>query len=281
MTATHWRTGFRSHDPAPWAPEPAIVNDGAGRPTQTTVRAVSRALALLRAFTPARPQLGLAEAAQAAALDKGTARRLLLTLIEAGLVRQEPHTQRYALTLRVVELAAAVQTGGLREEARPVMARLAGETGATVFLSVADGPGALCLERVHGHDPVRVQWWGVGSHLPWNCGAGPRLLLAFMDPAEAAAALRQPRALTPQSETDMARLRDHLAAVRARGFEVTVDDVVVGLAAIAVPVRDADGRIAAALSLGGLSNVLLGADGGPRWLDRLHAAATEISSHLR
>ncbi len=245
-----------------------------------TVRAVSRALALLRAFTPERPRLSLAEAALAAALDKGTARRLLLTLMEAGLVRQDPATQRYALSLQVLALAAAVQTGGLREEARPVMLRLAGETGATVFLSVADRPGALCLERVHGHDPVQVQWWAVGSHLPWNCGAGPRLLLAFMDDAAVAAALRQPRALTPRSETDTTRLRQHLDNVRLRGFEVTVDDVAVGLAAIAVAVRDGTGHVVAALSLGGLSHVLLDGQGAPRFLAGLTAAAAEISSHL-
>ena len=248
---------------------------------QTTVRAVSRAVAVLRAFTPARPRLSLAETAQAADLDKGTTRRLLLTLIEEGLVRQDPASQRYALTLRVIELAGAVETGGLREEARPVMARLAAATGATVFLSVPDRPGALCLERVHGHDPVRVQWWGVGSHLPWNCGAGPRLLLAYMAPEEATAALRQPRALTPHSETDVARLRQRLPAIRERGFEVTLDDVAVGLAALAVPVRDAGDRTVAALSLGGLRGALLDGDGAPRWLAALRAAAAEISSHLR
>ena len=252
-----------------------------GRSGHATVRAVSRALAVLRAFTPARPRLSLAEAAQAAGLDKGTTRRLLLTLIDEGLVRQDPASQRYALTLRMIALAGAVETGGLREEARPVMARLAAATGATVFLSVPDRPGALCLERVHGHDPVRVQWWGVGSHMPWNCGAGPHVLLASMDAQEVAEALDHPRALTPHSATDVAHLREHFATIRARGFEVTVDDVVVGLAAVAVPVRDAADRTVAALSLGGLRGALLTADGAPRWLDALRAAASEISSHLR
>ncbi len=245
-----------------------------------TVRAVSRALALLRAFTAERPRLSLAEAAQAAALDKGTARRLLLTLMEAGLVRQDAATQRYALSLQVLALAAAVQTGGLREEARPVMLRLAAETGATVFLSVADRPGALCLERAHGHDPVQVQWWAVGSHLPWNCGAGPRLLLAHMDEAAVAAALARPQTLTARSETDPGWLRRHMDEVRRRGFEVTTDDVAVGLAAVAVPVRDGAGSVVAALSLGGLTGVLLAADGTPRFLTGLAAAAAEISSHL-
>ena len=118
--------------------------------TKGGVRAVSRALAILRAFKLEQPMLALAEIAASAGLNRATTRRMLLTLIDEGLVRQEPMSQRYLLTLRVLELAAAAPTGGLREEARPVMLRLAQETGATVFLSVPGTLGAICIERVVG-----------------------------------------------------------------------------------------------------------------------------------
>ena len=245
-----------------------------------TVRAVSRAFAILRAFTPDRPHLALAEIAQSALLDKGTTRRLLVTLIEEGLVWQDRATQRYGLALGIVQLAAAVHTGGLREEARPVMARLATETGATVFLSVADVPGALCLERVHGHDPVQVQWWAVGSHMPWNCGAGPRLLLAYMSAERVNEALAHMRPLTPHSEMQRARLLLHLATVASRGWELATDDVVPGLSAVAVPVRDGSGTVVAALSLGGLSHLIVQNAAEPRGLDGLRAAAAEIGGRL-
>ena len=245
-----------------------------------TVRAVSRALAVLRAFRVEQPSMPLAEIAASARLDRATARRMLLTLIGEGLVRQDPTSQHYALTLRVLELAAAAPTGGLREEARPVMQRLAQETGATVFLSVAGTPGALCLERVDGGDPVQVKWWAVGSHMPWNCGAGPRLLLAYMRHADAAAALRHAAALTPHSQTDPRVLLEHLGTIRARGYEITVDDVTVGLSAVAVPLGRAD-EPAAALSIGGLTGQLLDADGRPRHIAAMLDAAREITGHLR
>ena len=251
------------------------TDEAAGR---GTVRAVSRAVAVLRAFRPDQPSLALAEIAAGAQLDRATARRMLLTLMEEGLVRQDAATQRYALTLRMLELAAAVPTGGLREEARPVMLRLARETGATVFLSVPGTPGALCLERVDGHDPVQVKWWAVGSHMPWNCGAGPRLLLAFMTAAEVTAALRHAVTLTPLSQTNVPALLDHLATVRRRGYETTVDDVTVGLSAVAVAVGP--GKPVAALSIGGLTDSLLDAVGEPRYLATLKEAAKEITRHV-
>ncbi len=253
------------------------VDGPAGR---ATVRAVSRAVAVLRAFRQDQPSLALAEVAAGAQLDRATARRMLLTLMEEGLVRQDPVSQRYRLTLRVLELAAAVPTGGLREEARPVMLRLARETGATVFLSVAGTPGALCLERVDGHDPVQVKWWAVGSHMPWNCGAGPRLLLAYMPVAEITAALRHAVALTPHSETDLPALLAHLADVRRRGYEATVDDVTIGLSAVAVAIGSAADPVVAALSIGGLTDSLLDAAGTPRYLTALLEAARDITMHL-
>ncbi len=246
-----------------------------------TVRAVARAFAVLRAFTAERPELPLAEIAQAAALDKATTRRLLVTLMEEGLVRQNPLSQRYALTLGMLSLAAAVPTRGLREEARPVMAELARDCGVTVYLSITDQPGALCLERVHGSDPVSVRWWGVGQHMPWNCGAAPRLLLAHMATDQARAALRRSAALTPHSELDIERLLAQLPEVEALGWAVATDDVAVGLSALAVPVRDGSGSVVAALSFGGLTHLVLDPKGAPRALDRLRGGAAEISQHLQ
>ena len=246
---------------------------------RATVRAVSRALAVLRAFRHDRPSLALAEIATTANLDRATARRMLLTLMEEKLIRQDAVTQRYALTLRVLELAAAAPTGGLREEARPVMVRLAQATGATVFLSVTDTPGALCLERIDGHDTVQVKWWAVGTHMPWNCGAGPRLLLAHLSAKDAVAALQRPASLTAHSQTNPKILLQHLEDVRDRGYEVTIDDVTVGLSAVAVPLPVAPGSFAA-LSIGGLTGRLLDDAGRPRHLEVMSQAAEEIAANL-
>jgi DNA-binding IclR family transcriptional regulator len=235
---------------------------------------------VLRAFTPEHPDLPLADIARTAGLDKATTRRLLLTLIEEGLVRQNPLGQRYALTLGILPLAAAVPTGGLREEARPVMLALARDCGVTVFLSIADPPGALCLERIHGTDPVHVRWWGVGQHMPWNRGAAPRLLLAQMPAEQARAALARAQATTPLPGLAVEAVLALLPEVRAEGWAVATDDVAVGLSAVAVPVRDAAGTIVAALSLGGLTHLVLGENGASTALERLRAAAAEISQHL-
>ena len=64
--------------------------------------------------------------------------------------------------------------------------------------------------------------------------------------------LRAPlAALPPKSQTSPAALRRELAAIRRRGWELAVDDIALGLAAVGVPVRSARSDVVAALSIAG------------------------------
>ena len=90
------------------------------------VRAVDRAIALLRAFRPEQPRLGLSELARQVGLDKGTTRRLLLTLQLNELVEYDEHSQSYALAVGLIELGSAVTTGReLRDIAGPYLTEIA------------------------------------------------------------------------------------------------------------------------------------------------------------
>ena len=244
--------------------------------TAQNVRAVTRALAVLTSFAGKRAQ-SLAEVTNATGLDKGTARRLLLTLMRSGFVTQDPATQHYRLGRAVRELAADVPADlDLRSIAVPVLTELAAELHITAFLSVYEGGDAVCLERVHDMKGVEVHWWAVGGSLPYNCGAAPKLLLALQPPGEIARALeRLPVALTPKSITDPAALSRALAKIGRRGWECAVDDVALGLTALAVPVRDRTGRVACAISMAGLTPQMV-ERGRPVHLERLKATAREI-----
>jgi DNA-binding IclR family transcriptional regulator len=203
--------------------------------------------------------LSLGEVASAAKLDKGTARRLLLTLTHAGLVNQDPLTRRYSLGIAILELAGAVEDNRtMRQEARIVLSELARRTGTTAFLGIVRDGQALCLERVDGDHPVQVRAWNVGAQLPLNCGGAPRVLLAYSSSATVDAVVRRGLcALTPKSQTNATALRRDLARIRRRGWELAVDDVTAGIAALGVPVRNAKREIVAAISIGGLTQHLV------------------------
>ena len=68
-------------------------------------------------------------------------------------------------------------------------------------------------------------------------------------------------------------------AARERGWEFAVDDVAVGLSALAVPVLDGDGSIVCALSMAGLTPQMVHR-GQPRHLKRLQAAAEAVRARI-
>lgn len=246
----------------------------------THVRAVQRALAILRAFE-GQPEMSLAEVTAATGLDKGTTRRLLITMMGEGFIVQNAANQRYGLGRAVRNLAAsAAGEIDLRAAAVPVLSELAAELHFTAFLSVFQDGQATCLERVHDMKGMEVRWWAVGGSLPHNCGGAPKLLLAYQPEPTIEAALARPLvAMTPRSVTAPDQLRDHLKTIRARGYEFAVDDVAVGLSALAVPILDRSGALLCAISLAGLTPQM-SRRGRPVHLDRLLRAAATIAARI-
>ncbi len=246
-----------------------------------TIRTIHRALAILRAFRASDRELALGEIARRARLDKGTTRRLLRTLMAEGLVEQAGVGMTYTLGMGVLELAAGVSAGrDLRQYAQPILAELAAATETTTFLAALHDWEALCIGRVDGGRAIQIRAWSVGGRLPLHCGAGPRVLFAHLPDPERTRLLAGPlEAVTRATPTDPTQLRARLDEVRARGWELGIDDVVEGITSLAVPVIARDGSVAATISIAGLHTHMM-ADGHPRHLPVLQAQARKLEARL-
>lgn len=252
------------------------------KPGVPLVRALDRGIALLRAFTPEKPRQTLAELTKSAELDKGTTRRLLQTLMIAGLVDHDARGAVYSLSAGILEIASAVHTGReLREVAAPYLSDIAESCHMTTFLWVHHEGLALCTDRVRaGHPSIDTSWFTVGARTPLNCGGGPRALLAFITPEDREIALRMPLpARTPWSQTNLDELRNAAEQIRERGYELAIDDFVPGLAAVGVPVFDSTGRLAGSISITGLTGQLV-ENGQPKFLDILLRTTANMQHKL-
>ncbi len=222
-------------------------------PRRVLVGSVLKALRLLDLFDRGQPEMSLAEFVRRSGYSKSTTYRLLVTLEEAGwLERGTGGTFR--LTIKPFQVGSIlVDSLELRREAGPVMARLAAELDETVYLVVAAGTRAVCLERIDSGQGVRLADLYVGGSQPLHLGAAPRALLAFDEDALLPPLLAEGLSRrTEKSIVDPARLQADLAETRRRGFSISDEDVTPGVAAIGAPVFGADGRAVAALSVGGL-----------------------------
>ncbi len=252
-----------------------IARDGSSLPR---VRAVTRAVSILRTFTPARPNLALGEIVKMTGLDAGTTRRLLVTLRDEGLVRQDAASGLYSASIGLLELSRAVpETLSLTALVEERIKELAEETQTTVYLSTVSGDMALCTARHNGGRAIEVRWWAVGEQRAFNKGTGPRVLLAYQSEERREQVMRDVLALDARAS---AELRAELDDIRSSGVIVKHDEIASGLSAMAVPLLDHNQNILAAISTGGLSPRYTGADRA-EMQQLMTKAAKEMAESLR
>ena len=72
--------------------------------TKNLVQSAAKVFAVLRAFDPTLPELTITEVAGRAGLDRGTAFRLIHTLVSLGYLCPVPGSKRFRLALKCLEL---------------------------------------------------------------------------------------------------------------------------------------------------------------------------------
>jgi IclR family pca regulon transcriptional regulator len=211
------------------------------------VQSLERGLAVIRAFGPDDPELTLSDVARRTDLTRAAARRFLLTLVDLGYVRSDG--KHFALTPRVLELGYAYLSSlSLPEIAEPHLERLAAQVRESSSVSVLDGDEIVYVGRVPTSRIMRVSI-NVGTRFPAYATSMGRVLLATRDDLEDYLARADIRPLTPRAIADAGALRTELEKVREQGYALVDQELEEGLRSIAVPVRDANGRVVAAVNV--------------------------------
>ena len=208
----------------------------------------SRALSVLGAFDAEHPALPLSALARRAGLPLTTTHRLVGELVAWGaLDRREDGEYVVGRRLWDVGLLAPVSRE-LRDVALPYLQDLSAATGENAHLAVRDGTWALFVERISGRSAVPIVS-RTGSRLPLHATGVGKVLLAHADPDVLVEVLRRPRRVTRYTVVDPVLLRRQVAEVRRRGYAVTGEEMSLGTATVAVPVRDVEGAVIAALGV--------------------------------
>jgi len=215
------------------------------------LQSVRRAISALEEISDAG-ELGVSELGRRLGVHKATASRLVATLSQRGLLERDAVTERYRLGFGLIRLAGAAMGGlDIVRVAHPVLEELAERTRETVNLGVLATDCVVYIDQVTGtRSIVAVSW--IGRRTPLHCTSNGKVLLAHMDAASREAQLGAPLAsMTPRTITQPAALARQLEEVVRRGYAQTVEELEEGLNAVAAPVRQADGVVAAALSVSG------------------------------
>ncbi|GGV03569.1 IclR family transcriptional regulator [Streptomyces filipinensis] len=223
-------------------------------PPSGGVQSVDRAISVLEILAQ-RGEAGVSEVAAEIEVHKSTAFRLLGALEARGLVEQAGERGKYRLGFGIVRLAGAV-TGriDITQQGRPVCERLAEEIGETVNIAVMQEHYAINLYQVRGPGAVTAHNW-VGQLTPLHATSSGKIMLAHLPAGERTALLTEAglRKVTPRTIGSKAKLEKNLAEARERGYSWTLEELEIGLHAVAAPIRDRDGDVIASISASGPS----------------------------
>ena len=219
---------------------------------RNTVQSVGKAFAVLHAFAAGKPELTITDVAALTGFDRGTAFRLIHTLVSLGYLAAVPGTRRFWLTLKCLELGySALAAGGLRLQSRVVLQGLVPGIADAASLGMLDGPDVVYLERVQVDLGRQGPDRPVGSRTGAYAAALGHAILAWQPPEQARHILqsgdRVP--LSDRTLTDLDRLCERLQQVRGQGYAVSDGENAFGLRTVAAPILWSDGTARAAISL--------------------------------
>ncbi len=222
-------------------------------PPRYRIQAVERVGAILDAFSPENPEMGVTEVAERTGLHKSTAHRFLVNLEAVGLLERDAHSQRYRLGLRMFEMGGIVlEQMSLWDEALPFLEGLVRGSGETGHLAVLERGEAIYIEKVEARRALRIPS-AMGRGYPAHATSLGKVLLSDLGEDEIRDILgaHGMASYTRTTTTDADRLLAELALVSERGFAIDDEEYDEGLRCIGAPIRDHTGRVVAAIGIGG------------------------------
>jgi IclR family transcriptional regulator, pca regulon regulatory protein len=252
---------------------------GAGRP-DGFVEALAKGLAVLECFDATHSEMTLSEIARRVDVTPAAARRSLITLMELGYVGQTG--KRFHLKPRIMALGSAFYYAARVDELlQPDLRRIVDAFGDASSVGTLDGHDVIYIAHVSVQRARRASAVA-GARYPAFATSIGRMILAGLpdDRLDAWLARLCPVALTSRTCIDKARLRDEILTAREQGFATTVDQLDYGITALAVPIRNVDGRTVAALNTSGYTGMVTPNGLVAERLPELRAVASHIAHEM-
>lgn len=217
------------------------------------INSVIRALAILDLLGQSDAELGITEISRELSLHKSTVFRLISTLMVAGYVQQNPKNEKYHLGIHIAQLGMNVLNRiDLRRVAKPFLNELMSICNEAVHLGVLDKVEVIYIDKIDVERPLTMGS-RIGGKSPGYCTGLGKVLLAYAskDAIEQLLSKGNLTRYTSNTITDHNSLIEHLARIRDQGYAVDDEEHELGIRCVAVPIRDYQGHVIAALSVSG------------------------------
>jgi DNA-binding IclR family transcriptional regulator len=201
---------------------------------------VKKAFAILSAISSSKEGLGVSELARGLNMAKSTVHGMTAALEEVGAVMRDPRTKRYKLGFTLLEIGrSAYSQIDLETSARPIMEDLMEKTQTSVFLGILNWDHVTVLDIVESRQDLKITA-PVGTTMPLFAGAVGKVFLASMDEEQAAKIVKSkglPQ-FTENSIVDSELYYRELKRVKQKGYAVDDEEYILGVRAVAAPIKD-------------------------------------------
>ncbi|MFH0915405.1 MAG: IclR family transcriptional regulator [bacterium] len=244
------------------------------------VKAVQRAMRIVRLFDSQHPEWTPSDLGKRSGLRRTTAYRLMNTLEAEGVISLSEQTGKYSLGPAVFQLAYVwISQAALARIAVPHLERLTSATGETSNLMVWNGDGPLCVAHSPSPRPFKLMM-SVGQKSTDLANADSKVHLAFGPEERRRECLRrQLEPLTPFTVTDPERLEAELQRVTREGLAYDIQEQQLGVCAVSAPVRDFSNEVRASLTVV-VSEARYGPTEAKRYGQMIKQVATALSYDL-
>lgn len=211
---------------------------------------LARMLSVLDLFSDQRLHWSAEDIGETLGVSLPTSYRYLKTLSDAGLLRRGTDAQ-FTLGPRIVVLDHFIrQADPVLQCGVPFMKELVAQTGFDCVVTSLHGDQLLDTHREYGTMPANLSY-GRGRPRPLFQGGAAKVVLAGLPTPLLHKLLdtRSDEVAAAGLPTDWPNFRRYYSQIRKDGFYFSNGELETTLAAIAVPLQQADGTVIGALSL--------------------------------
>jgi DNA-binding IclR family transcriptional regulator len=212
-------------------------------------QSVVRAIGVLELLA-AHGTLGVRDIARRMALSPTIVHRLISTLAAAGYAEQSLDTHKYRIGYRAYQIGCAfLSHNDLDRASTPELVELAEDHEVNSFLGVLRGDAVVYLKVVQSNGPIVINNAPGSLAAPHSTAFGKVLLAARPDKELAEIMGKEPyKRLTKKTKTSLRALLAELREVRISDVAISDEENLVNVFSAGAPIRDASGRVIAALS---------------------------------
>jgi IclR family pca regulon transcriptional regulator len=243
---------------------------------------LARGLAVIQAFSQHKRRVSIAQISHKTGIPRAAVRRCLYTLISLGYVTVEDG-RNFSLRPKILSLGHAyLSSEPLASLAQPLLDQVSAQLHESCSIAVLEADEIVYIARSTASRRIMSIELRAGSRLPAYCTSMGRVLLSGLPEAELNGYLSRVKLtpLTNRTVSSREKFKAILDSVHRAGYAIVDQELEIGLRSIAVPIKDANGRVAAALNIGTHASRISIAQMEGEFLPHLRNAAQELGMLL-